>query len=1286
LVVTVLESRNFRVNQDLPVGDGYADVYGERDDVQIVIEMKRRDKFHTRGLRELARKQAKKYAKVLKPLYVGISDGQTLIIEFKGRRCTHQIGSGFVLQANKAAPCPLDIGMDYGGFRTFPKRQRQLYEFKGETVVQRSAIFDLAAFVHGNLDVAFVSGEPGAGKTTYGWQLANSPDWDPLWLDGSLLRSDPLHTLDQARRQITGFTGDLASFLTTLYAYRERYGEVPTGVIVDAADEWENVYLTLPALLRFAKSVKLKVVVLGRPQTIDTLIDAETLLRGFSVTRHDLGTFNDDEWGRAEAHYIAAFRLKSGFGGRAKQMSLLPEMMAMIATAYQGARVNPNLTEEELYDRYRRKKCAAIAKTGQSVNAAQGAINDMALAMLKADSVNLPYSLARQTTDLVDALINEGVLRSEGAERQPHVRFRFGRLRDDALRSQPTHELFEKPIVGRSALTYIALRDRSRRAEYIRLALEESDIEAVCLVRENGWWADLAAVPAGAIRKPYTILAYAREKLREFPELITIAGGDPDTLRLASVFHAEAPLPVWKAWLASSLDQEHLDDITSLTLTMLRSGAVPLPDAISAVDLIRSRVFHKAAQLHEGHSFWRLVGEICERLTASEARRFLRRTIPAYSIVHSSHGQMAAFYHGLSYASDMLAAVERVRSRSTPRAFEAWASVALLTAMSSEWPGFKGREWVGSDGDNGWLLDAILPSLKTILANDSVRAKRLLLGYKVSDLHPAFRLRAYIMAAPIAALEAIPARTLAWRRQQSTGLPALYETLDSRAEESAMITEQALDDAMSRFGAPISEPQVIAFHRKLAAGSKRATTQAFTFVADRAFPGRDMFRLNFFAHLDWTSKRPLVATRLLVAALLAGYNRLFLIHQKGYNDVVSLALTDRRVRKLLSKVPGITDTITEAFHSAPLEVRSRLAVPLYEDSGDHGKRTILRWSHELPMDVAVQVVRRGLDDEANVPEASSSDDEVGSDNLSMDSFHADVWVALVMCYQKWPDRWFHDLGVDIVELARVSKAPRAVAATVRPVANYGSELWPDRSVATKVIDYLCSVGKSAGPNLRGFTANQLARFYGIMTADEREQFFGIFIDTEEAATAAFYVARHKCEDKAALDRALLHARDNPHRSAIASVLWREVHSEPRVLTLLESLVVDALIGHADAETIQQLAHLAISLSKSSAATGTAMLLRVAERAIDAKVMLHAPYEMQFDWSSVGLDDLERAVASAGGGYDVGYSIVQIIVSGLSSKTEPTDTVRTMNAFEALVTPYDYVREDYASWRASLSRA
>jgi hypothetical protein len=1279
--------RGFRIRQNVPVRGLFADIYAERADASLVIEMKRRSKFTTKELRATALRQARGYAKTLKPRYVGISDGQRLMLQYKGRICTHQLVEGAILQPARSTPCPLDLGADYFTYRDFPKKQRAQYRLVENSIIERQSPIDLEAFlVDKSLDVLFVAGDPGAGKTTFGWQLADSAKWDPLWLNASLLQNDPIETLREAKNRLTGFTGDISIFLRTLQAYRQRPRQKLTGVIVDAVDEWERVHQTLPILLGFAKSLKLKVIVLGRPQTIDFLIDDDRTLQGFAFVRRELPVFNDEEWARAEEKYIADYNLRSRFEGRAKAMSVVPEMMALIASAYEDGPIDPDLTEPRLYEAYRQRKAARLApKTHRTPDGIQVEIYSVAEAMLEADRVSLEYRHARRASTLVDDLIVEGVLRNDGKGRFAHVRFRFGRIRDDLLRETSPNELFAKPIVGRSALTYVALNNESVRREYIRLSLDESNLEAVCLVRERDWWRDLGAMPSRAIRQPYVILGYAREKLREYPDLLSLAGADPAGLRLATIHRVETPLPLWRTWLASALDEEALHDITDLTLTLLRSNKVPLADALEAVTIIRARLFMDRLSAKEVHGFWPLVAEISRSLSPRDARRLLRRMIPPFAIAHSSINMIQHFYPGLEYSREMLAVVDELRKRCSARSFEAWASALLLNAHVTEWAPFNGKEPVGSDNDNAWLMDAIVPAMTTLLNGKTNAAVRLLSSYRISRLHPAFRLRGYIYAAPISTFGTLRRRMMSWRRMRSSGIPPLSDALDSRANESPIIAELGLDDALKRFSQPLNKAQVIAFHRRLAKGDAQAMRQATAFVSLPDFKYRDMFRTDFFHHLDWATKRPVAAARLVAAALRGGYDDLDLVRSRGHGKVFALAFTDPRVRKALDSVPGIADILAQYLHDAPGGAQAAFAMPLYGATREPGKRSIIRWAHKFPLGAAVEVLRRGLDDDAIIPEESSVDGDVNDDVPQSNSLHSDAWFGLVMCHQRWPSEFFHKLDVDLITMAKRFVSPVGMAATVIPLHRYASEYREDTRVSRAVIERLFLMGGAGGPKLRGFIASHLASFYGMMAPDERCEFWRLFWDTKTVAEGALGLALAHVDDQDALGRALRLATESPHRSSMAWTIYQSVGGKDHQLTATELEIVSALLENPDQETLLKLSYAAAELSKHDSVAATRLLLRVAQRTAETGFILYGAHLMQYDWSETSLANLEAAVASVAASRTESYAIVEIVVSGLSAKTEASDAGRISAAFEALIANHEYVREAYFRWRSDMSK-
>jgi hypothetical protein len=526
---------------------------------------------------------------------------------------------------------------------------------------------------------------------------------------------------------------------------------------------------------------------------------------------------------------------------------------------------------------------------------------------------------------------------------------------------------------------------------------------------------------------------------------------------------------------------------------------------------------------------------------------------------------------------------------------------------------------------------------------------------------------------------------LAWRRMRSSGIPSLQDALDSRASESPSIAEHGLSEALTIYGQPVNEAQTIAFHHRLAKGHAQAMRQALVFVSRPDFKVRDMFHTNFFTHLDWAKKRPIAAAKLVVAALRRGYDVFDLVSGRGYTDVLSLAYTNPRVRKLVDQIPNIADALAESLHSAPEDARASLALTLYGRSREHGKRSIVQWAHEFSGDTAAQVLRRGLQDDALLPEACSSDDELEDTARTTQSFHDIVWFALEMCWRKWPADFFHKVGLDLLRFAQRYASPVGIASTVLPLQRYAQEHRDDKAIFAAVKRYLFSLAASAGPNLRDVAANSLGTFYGTMSADEREEFFSAFGDTETAALGSFDLAIQNPEDLGALARALRQARTNRHRSKIAWNIYQSAGRDGHQLSKMEYRVIEALLENPNQETLLNLSYAAAKLSKTDPAEATNLLVRVARRAAETGLILHGAHTMQYDWSSVSIADLEAAAASIVEGRTTSWAIVETVVAGLSEKTSLSDVDRVSAAFEALIAQYEYVREPYSRWRSSISR-
>jgi len=1280
--------------KDAGAGTGRADIFAERGDVQLIVEMKRPDRFRTKGQRDKARGQSQRYAERLAPRFVATSDGNTLVLEDGKERYVHQIVGGTLL-APDDRKSPLDLGADYATFSAFPRLQRLRYVFETDVTIEREPIVNIGAFLAASdCNALLVAGEAGAGKTTYARQLALMAAWDPLWLDGGVI-DDPREALLRAVQDLTGFTGDLRTFLATLQGYRRRDGRAPCGIVVDALDEWSSAQRHLPDFIRFASALGLKVVCFGRARSVALLLENERLTNGAGVERRELLQFTDDEQDRAEQEYIKWYDLRSGFAGQAKGMSRLPEMMAMISEAYAGEAVNPNVTERELYDRYHGKKCGDVARRANTEpERIQAEIDAVALAMLETDSVVLSFGSAATAAANLDGLLLAGVLRKEGEQRRSLMRFRFGRIRDDALANRPITDLFARSIVGRSALSYAAATDAAVRREYMRLAVADNVLDAFFLTRETGWWREFSdLVPAElTARERSLVLGYAGRALAAVPELLVKFAADPYAARYADVHKVIIPSVTWRGWLNDATDFERLHDVLSLTRRLFTEGHLALSDAIAAVDVARERLVGERGFDDEGYAFWPLVGAVCDRLDVVAARRFLRRAIPTFALAHSSGGQIGVnHYHGVKYAADMLKCVASIRARSSPVAFEAWASVTLLRAYATEWRehGFNGRELSGSStmmgrySDNGWVLDAVLPAMKDIVAQGFDLSPRLG-DYATSRLHPAFRLRAMILASPIVGLERLSQTTLGWRRDRRTGIPSVAEALDARAPESAEMSEQALDDALERFGMPLSAAQADAFHKRLASGSRRAARQAERFLADPRFHALDLLNVEFFARMDWAQCRPMLAARLVRIAIASGYDRFMISMQRGYGDVMRLAATRPRVHRVLSDLPGMADELAMTLRSVPAAARARLAEHLYERAGVAGKRDIIRWAHELSRKAAVTLLRCGLEEDAMTAEVWGQDEDLKHDRIPNGTFHDDVWFALVMCQQRWPKRWFRNLGVDLVERAQRFESPVAIAATVRPIGRYVVEIQKDRAAMERAIDFILNSGGRGDNNLRDLVSETLSRLYPGMTTLQRERFFAEFQATATIATASMFVARNKPDDRAVVERALSHARSNPHRDQIAGTIWRETHGTERALTPIERTIVDELVAHADEPTVREVSLVASSLSKTEPAAATSLLLRTVSRALAIGVHLWQPYEMEYAWADVRSEELQSLARLAADSGNAGWVEVDIIARGLASRTGGGDSTAVHEAFMALSARYESAREHFTQWRRQMA--
>lgn len=1288
-VANLLERRGFEVSQDIYIAEikCRADIYAERVDLRLLIEMKAPGSLNTEAQRNAALDQLYDYSDVLEPPYAGISDGDILILDFEGQHFTHQLIGGLLLPAESSGS-PLDVGASYQTFAQFPTNQRGASSSSGPQV-ERSQLFDLETFLsEKGPDIIFVAGESGAGKTTYVRQLVGS-QFDPLWVDCALTE-DAVKTISDAVAE-TGYPGTTTIFLETLRLYRERDGSAPSGIVLDAVDEWARFEPRLYALIVLATRARLKLIVIGRPQIIDLILKTGRVVSGRRFERFDLGLFDADERTSAEIAYREHFSLQSSFEGRALQMSRLPAMMAAISETYEGSSINPELTEPQLYNDYRALKASKIAiRLSISTALVESDIDALALRMLELDRVALSYPEARQVANSVDALVSEGLLLSRGPDRSLRIQFRFGRFRDDALASkvESAKELFRASVVGRSALIYAAASDARQRRELIDESLREDLMEAIVLVKEFGWWNDLSdALPENMDDADrFKILVYAGATLRQHPVLLSRLGADPRAPRFAAVHHVAVPLETWRSWIVELEDIEKVNNLCEVAFEGLKSDISWLDDCIRFAQAASDRYVRSDRFSGGAGAFWTLAQEICVKLEPVAARRFLRSVLPSFSLVHSTGGNPTeTFYHNLDYPSKMLDTVDVVRKKSTPKAFEAWATAILLIAYIREQPGFDGYELsgpgtiMGRYEDNGWLLDTIVPALQSVLR--SSKLDRRLSAYRISRLHPAFRLRALILTAPIEVLDGIPAARAAWRALRRTGIPSLNEVLDSRASESEEIATEGLETSLREFGQPVSDSDVRVLHRRLARGSRKAIKISESFLTNRAFIQQDHFTTRFFDTLNWANTKPLLAARFLAIATKAGYPFLFLAYSDAYNHILGLALQKRSVRRALDGVPDIQDQLAHALRTASPATRQRQTLAIYETAGEAGKTSILQWVHELPIGLAAKLMRKAILADAPEDVSASSDDDISNHVLPSGRWHYDAWTALAHCGQQWRGKWFHKLGLDVAREASCHVSPVAIAATLRALVSFAGEYQKDPTQVQRVADRLIAWGENGGRKLRSLIATNLIFLYPGMGASQRLRFLDVLWDTRAVAEASLQIARVlRTQDD--VDRVLMQATSNPNRYAIADLLWREIDERPRSLTELESVVVQTLTANAEKETLRELGHLAAAISKHSPEEGTALLLAVLRRSLAVSSELPAPYQMTYAWQLIPENDVMAFCRDIASHQNPSWLAVQCAGDALAQGM--FDEAKTKEAFELLVTKHSYVRESYARWRQGLA--
>jgi len=629
----------------------------------------------------------------------------------------------------------------------------------------------------------------------------------------------------------------------------------------------------------------------------------------------------------------------------------------------------------------------------------------------------------------------------------------------------------------------------------------------------------------------------------------------------------------------------------------------------------------------------------------------------------------------------MIEAVGELRRVLSPRAFEAWASVTLLRAYMQEysrWGGFRGAELSGSGTENAWVTDVIVPSMReALLASDPTER---LTRYKVSRLHPAFRLRAIIACVPIHVLESLPDTMMAWRQMENPGIPSLSDSLENRAAESELISEQGLNDAFTRFGRPLSEVHSKLLHRRIAQGNRKAITAARSFLSDPQFVQADHLFTRFLAQLDWTLQRPRLAVELLAIAVRAGYPLIFLGSLNDYRNLFDLMLRYAKLRNIVAGIDGFADQFAYALRDSGPLLRRRQTLQVYKDATTEGRRQILFWVHELPLSLALTIIRQAFTEDH--PTETSDSNVPDKHGLPDKGFHAVLWSALIYCSQAWRRRWFHLLGCDLVERALAFCSPVDVAATIVPLCNYAIEFRLETDKVSRVINHMIDRGELASPRLRAYIAAHTTSLCPAMTPVQLNRYLKVYADTAEAVQIAFDLVRQRGLP-ADVSRLLDQAEKHGDRSLIAAILWRDLRKSRRELSDLEFRVIDRLIANADIEVVRRLVLVAIELSHASAGAGTKLLMKILRRALAVNAHLAEPYQLQYAWHAVSEQSVLDFAAEVSASQAAGWLLIKIAAEALSARG--IDLVRTRRACEVLVNAHEGARDAFNRWRMSVSQ-
>lgn len=1293
------------------------------------VEVKAPEEFRTPAQRAAARKQALKDSSRVGTSLFAWTDGSTFYLEEKMTRRLRV--SVLIPTEDLPTDAPdedlgLRIGFSRSSFERFPAEQRD-YAVRGKQAVDvaRADPLDHSGFLAGDYDVAMVEGEADSGKSTYLNQLSARNVWDPIQLDAASFAGETPEAV--LRRHVGRMTGqDGASpwaFIECLARHRARIGLAPIAFVIDSLDEWSgtvnHISAQLSSFLDRASRLSIKVVLASSPRRSQQLRENPQMQR-WKILSVPLPLFSDSERAAARRAYFDAYRIGGDLRGRALEMASSPGMMAAIAEAYEGSdAVDEHLTHRVLFDQYRKKKALRIVSRDEAVSEFEidHAIDGLAALMLSTDEPTMNVSTAMEagvSGPLLEHLLSESVLIEVGGllRSKRRLRFRFGRFRDDALAesvfvvdaARVAVERHWASAVGRSAIEYAAAECESvRAAAYAQARSEESANLVGTVDIINGWDLLAADAASGALppevlqRLPYMLgkpvlmrSALVREAVRVSARrsMMSMSSGNLDGADR-------------ETWTVVAADAATYDELTfraflGATTRFLKKEIIWLSEAQAILQLALDRRSEFRGGDHS--EFWALVKEVLRLSPAPrEARLLLRRVVPVDALCfgtgYEGNVVLRRHYRGIPPNADFNECIRIVQERCSPRAWLAFSFATLLKAFSER----IGERYAGKDGtgtgrsgaaygDNAWLLDTCVPAYREILRAQPVErtAERIRHIPKFSRLHPAFRARALLLAAPIGAIrDALPC--LPELRARPGSLPTLADVLDARSPEDPELASQSLAHDLERFGNLSSPEQAVTLHGLIEQGEESAFQAALSIVSQRDFFKRDMFGVEFFAKMSWFAKDHKRALTLILSALNAGYPIGRLTEHESVCSVLAAAIDGGDDLATLRSDPAMSDAL--AYLLPRTKRFSELAEDFYATSGSIGKRDLLMKPEAASIETAAALLRLAFSDFSatdNIPE-----NDVAESGARMINDLADAaYHAFAVALQLHGQSFFDVANVDVIFPVETTGSKRKVSAGLHVSECLLSYRRDDSPTVHRVLAaWIAIVERFDDHTLNNEVARLLQRWWSLLDDSQKDWYQGRLWNTDNGLASLVNMALFagaSAEERHQASMMIKNASYSVVKS-LAGQLWQALDGVVIPPSPQLNRVFDDVIDRtSEPEMASSLMRAAMALARVSADDGLRIVWRLVEKSIHAGLELW-PLDLEntVDLGSINLNDLRLAVDGlSNAGLDGRrFVAVQIVCEALAARGE-ADRAAVREMF-GLLAKSDYACVEYRKWQSRM---